>query len=253
MKHCMHPLITAVVLALPVQAAGEPKVYLEVLRLTDPAPSADLADPYTAIELAIEHPGISGLAESARVTRASDDTGKDLMAGAGPFDRNFEEEGYFMRHQITHNPEKGWIRVPLILPGLPHPDATRLEIGMDLDIDVMDDGTRSVLIEDVDFSEVPGWGVEVDVEGARMTCRDERRERPEDEPLELVCAMREGSLTGVEALTGGAAPEPADPRANLVIAGPRDAVDLEVTLPQTRVEAMPVTLRFGLGLQGRGD
>lgn len=253
MGYLLKTLTTVLCVAVPVLATAETDVHIESLAIKDPAPSADLNGPYTMIELAIERPGLVGLADSARVHRATDDAGRDLLAGEGPFDRDYEASGYFMRHQTTANMEEGWIRLPVFLPDMPHRDATRLEIGMALDVLVRDDGVRTVQVEGVDFSHVPGWGVDVDVEGARMTCRDDRRERPEDQPLELNCVLREGSLLEVSVRNGGAAPEPTHPDANLVIAGARDAVDLEVSLPRTRVEQIPVTLAFGLGLQSHRD
>lgn len=253
MKRILQTLVTLPCMALPVLASADPEIRVERLTVTDPAESADLEGPYTSIDLLISQPGIAGLADTAQVLRARDDTGTDLLEPEGPFDRDFESEGYFMPHQRTTDTEEGWMRVPVFLPALPHPDARTIEIKMSVDILVRADGAETVLIEDVDFSDVPGWGVDLDVDGATMTCRDDRRERPEDQPLELNCFMRQGSFLEVATRDAQDTLAPTHPDANLVIEGPREAVDIEVSLPRTTVRQVPVTLAFGLGLRAAAD
>jgi hypothetical protein len=235
-------------LPLVALAGTAANVQVERLTITNPAASAEQAGPHLMAELVIEAPGLVGLAESARLTNATDDMGTELLEADGPFDDDFSESGYFMRHQVTTRMEEGWLRVPVFLPSIPHPDATRLTLDFALDLRLREADVRTVLVENVDFSDVPGWGVDVDVAGARMTCRDERRARPQDQPLELNCFMREGSLLDVRPRHDSGNAVPTHPRSNLVIGGARDAVDLEVSLPLTRVEHVPVTLEFGLGL-----
>ncbi len=248
MKLSLHTLTILFLLSAPAFAADDKDVRVERLTLTSPVETAELEGPYTSIDLVISRPGIAGLADTAEVLRASDDIETDLLEPDGPFDRDFAADGHVMHHQVTTNIEDGWLRVPVLLPAVPHPDARTIEIEMSVDILVREDGERTVLIEGADFSDVPGWGVDIDVDGTTMTCRDDRRERPEDQPLELTCFLREGSLLDIATTGAGAPPKPTHPEANLVIDGQRDAVDIEVSLPRTTVEQIPVTLEFGLGL-----
>lgn len=238
-----------IVLLLSPMVHAEPVgVQVERMVITNPVESSNLKGAYTSLDLWITHSEIVGLGNGAEVVSASDDVGTNLLEGDSPFDHDPASSGYFMPHQMTVNTEEQWLRVPVFLPAIPHQDAKTVHMELSLELLMGSDGTKTVIVDDVDLSHIPGWGVDVGVEGKTLTCRDERRERPEDQPLELYCFVREGDLLGIKVPGQDDSMEPGHPDANLVVAGAREGVTLEVELPQTSKRHLPVQLEFGLGL-----
>lgn len=225
-------------------------VQVEKLMITHPAEDAD--QKHTMLDLWISLPGIASLGDETRVVSLEDDQGNDLLetevSPQAQFGFDPAQDGFMMRHQVTSNLEEEWLRVPVFAPDVPHREATSLSMELELDLVLAGDGARTVTVENVDFSDIPGWGVDIDVEGRTVTCRDERRERPDDEPLELFCFLREGSLLGITAPGQADTPEPAHPESNLVVMGDRQDVTLEMEIPESPSVQQVVKLEFGLGL-----
>lgn len=244
--------LTALMAAMPVMvAANEAEIRVERVMIASPDPRGSDTEPHTIIDLWVSMPDVAGLGDDARVTRLSDDAGNDLLG-----DETGSSEGdpgaatgsdSLMRHQMTLNAEEDWLRFSVYAPSAPSRAANELNLMLDLDLQIID-GSRTVTLEGVDLSEIPGWGVELDVEGQTLNCKDERRERPDDQPLELYCVMRDGVLLGVHAPDNEGDAELTYPRANLLLEGDRQDVTLDVELPVTRDMRFDVDLDFGLGL-----
>src|SRR5690554_723414 len=170
-----------------VAQAETAEVQVETMMITHPAAGDDHR--HMMLDLWVKMPGIARLGDSARVVSLEDDQGNDLLETEREpkalFGFDPAERGYLMRHQVEANLEEGWLRIPAFAPNVPHRDATSLSMELELELLLAGDGEHSVQVEGVDFTHVPGWGVDIDVDGHTLTCRDERRERPEDEPLEL--------------------------------------------------------------------
>lgn len=254
MRKLINNLAMGSVLALTtsVALAETADVQVERLMISQPATPTDADHQHMMFDLWVSLPGIASLGDEARVVSLTDDQGNNLLEIEGSpqalFGFDPAESGFLMRHQVNSNLEEEWLRVPVFSPDVPHREATSIRMELELDLLLASDDDRRVEIANVDFRDVPGWGVDIDVDGQTMTCRDDRRERPEDQPLELFCFLRGGSLLGITAPDQDETPEPSHPEANLVVVGDRSDVTLEVRLPETRSFHQVVELEFGLGL-----
>lgn len=241
-----------VALTASLAKAETADVQVEKLMITNPAVATDAGHKHMIFDLWISLPGVASLGAEARVITLEDDQGNNLLEAEESTQALFgfdpAEKGYLMHHQVSANLEEGWLRVPVFAPAVPHREATSISMELKLDLLIAKDEGRRVQIENVDFNDIPGWGMDFEVNGHTLTCRDERRERPEDEPLELFCFLREGSLLGITALGQLDTPEPSHSEANLVVVGDRQDVTLEVKMPETRPFHQVVELEFGLGL-----
>ncbi len=239
-------------LSASVALAEAADVRVERLMISQPTTPTDAEHKHMMVDLWIALPRIASLGDEARVVSLTDDQGNNLLEIEGSpqalFGFDPAERGFLMDHQVNANAEEGWLRVPVFSPDVPHREATSIRMELELDLFLASDDVRRVEIANVDFSDVPGWGVDIDVDGQTMTCRDDRRERPEDQPLELFCFLRGGSLLGITAPDQDETPEPSHPETNLVVVGGRSDVTLEVMLPETRSFHQVVELEFGLGL-----
>lgn len=243
-------------LSLSAVAQDEsPDVDIESLSVMRPATPQDAQAAHTIIEILVRAPRVSGLGDDSRVTRLEDDQGTDLLASRGDAQATFgfepEEVGYILDNQVEASPEDGWLRLPVFVPGVPHGAANAIRMEAELDLMLAAEDEREVHVEDIDLSDIPGWGLDLDAEGATVTCRDERRSRPDDAPLELFCFSRDVSLLGIEVVGQADTPEAEHPEANLVVAGDRDAVTLALRFPEVDTQAVDVSLEFGLGIEPR--
>ncbi|MGM0984500.1 MAG: hypothetical protein ACQEXG_13940 [Pseudomonadota bacterium] len=254
MRQQINNLAMGSILALSASVALAETVDVQVERLmiAQPATPTDADHKHMTFDLWISLPGIASLGDEARVVSLTDDQGNDLLEIEGSpqalFGFDPADNGFLMQHQVESNLEEGWLRVPVFSPDVPHRQASSIRMELELDLLLASDDVRRVRVENVDFTDVPGWGVDLDVDGHTMTCRDDRRERPEDQPLELSCFLRGDSLLGITVPDQDETPEPSHPEANLVVVGDRSDVTLEVTLPVTLSFQQDVQLEFGLGL-----
>lgn len=243
--------IAAIALAFsPMSLARQAGLEVEVERVRTLAADEQErhAVPETIIDLYISMPSIAGLGDSSRVTRLEDDQGKSLLRSDS---RRVEspgfdpaEKGYLLRHHMVVNAEEGWLRVPVYAPEVPEEGAETGTLEMDLVLLIVEGGQQSV-VDNLDFSDIPAWGMDIEVDGHIVNCRDERRRSPDDQPLELYCFMREGSLLDVTVVDEPSTDyEITHYRANLVIEGERTDVAVAFELPVTSTHESTVTREF---------
>lgn len=253
---------TGLLLLLPVaqgqeagQAEGLDRIQVESLTVMRPATPQDEEAAHTMIEILVWAPQVADLGEGSRVTRLEDDQGTNLLSSTEDPQAAFgfvpEEEGYILDHQVEGNLEEGWLRFPVFAPSTPDGEASEIRLEAELTLMLAAEGEREVRVEDVDLSEIPGWGVDIEAGGATVTCRDERRSVPDDAPLELFCFSRDVSLLGVDVVDQADTPEAEHPEANLVVVGEADDVTLALRFPEVEAQPVDVSLAFGLGLQAR--
>lgn len=232
-------LAVALGIATSMSFAQETDVEVEIERVRTLSADQDKREavPETIIDLYISMPSIAGLGDSARVTRLEDDQGKSLLRSGSQLveSHGFDpgESGYLLRHQMVVNSEEGWLRVPVYAPEVPEEGAETGILEMDLTLQVVE-GSQQSVVDNLDFSDIPAWGMDIEVAGHIVNCRDERRTRPDDQPLELYCFIREGTLLDVKADGSSTDYEITNDRANLVIEGERTGVDVTFELPVTR-------------------
>ncbi|MFP4137414.1 MAG: hypothetical protein ACLFSR_03560 [Halomonas sp.] len=249
-------IICLCLMSMPVLAQeATPEVEIESLTIMRPATPQDDHAAHTMIEVLVWAPQVADLGEGSRVSRLEDDQGTDLLSSTGDPQEAFgfvpEEVGYILDHQVEGDLEEGWLRFPVFAPRTPDREASEIRLEADLNLMLATDGEREVQVADVDLSEIPGWGLDLEVEDVTVTCRDERRTIPEDAPLELFCFSRDVALLGVEVIGQEDTPEADHPEANLVVAGETDAVNLAFRFPEVEEQRLQVSRVFGLGLQAR--
>ncbi|WP_434983489.1 hypothetical protein [Vreelandella zhaodongensis] len=230
----------------PLSFAQEPEVEVERVRIM-PSEEDTSRGANTMIDLRVSLPNVVGLGDAAQVTSLKDDLGNNWLQEDADLSEihGFDpaSTGYFLRHHIIVNGEEGWLRVPVYAPEVPVSEASVATLALNLEL-LLHDGSRHVTVDNIDFRDIPGWGVDIDVDGQTVTCRDDRRNRPEDKPLELYCFMREGVLLGINTPSDTGNHEFTHADSNLLVEGARDGVTLDIEFPVTRTINFPVTLEF---------